>query len=224
MDSLKQILNYTFKDVSLLEEALTHPSCDDRDDAGRVRNYQRLEFLGDSVLGMVISEMLLAHFPHESEGHLARRKSFLVSGKTVSSVVSALQLENYIRLSDSEAQNRGAQNRSVQEDVGEALIGALYLDGGIKAAQSFIVAHWQERLQMLEDAPKDAKTALQEWSQAKNYGLPEYKVAEREGPAHAPVFTVEVTLANGVMAQAKAGSKRKAEQIAAEKLLQQVEK
>ncbi len=216
-------LGYRFKNEVLLEEALTHPSCNLKQEDGSPFSYQRLEFLGDSVLGAVVSHLLITHFPHEVEGDLARRKAVLVAKDAVAKVVRNLGIHEHIRFSAVEANSGACDNSSVQEDIGEAVIGAIFVDGGFDAAREFIATHWLERLKALKDAPIDGKTALQEWAQGRGLGLPIYTLVNQEGPAHAPIFTVEVAVEGRASQQAEANNKRKAEQSAAEKMLEQVE-
>lgn len=218
MDSL----GYQFKENQLLEEALTHPSCNIKKEDGSPFSYQRLEFLGDAVLGAVISQLLVEHFPSEVEGDLARRKAVLVAKNAVAEVVRKLELHQHIRFSAIEEQSGGCDNISVQEDVGEAIIGAIFVDGGFEAARAFIQTHWLDKLKSLEKAPIDAKTALQEWAQARALGLPKYRLVAQEGPAHAPIFTVEVGIEGQSVERAEANSKRKAEQAAATKMLERI--
>ena len=215
-------LGYRFKDAALLEEALTHPSCNLKQEDGSPFSYQRLEFLGDSVLGVVVSHLLITHFPHEVEGDLARRKSVLVAKDAVAQMVRDLGIHEHIRFSAVEANSGACDNSSVQEDIGEAVIGAIFVDGGFEAAHEFITTHWLERLKALKDAPIDGKTAMQEWAQGCGLGLPIYTLVNQDGPAHAPVFTVEVTVEGQAAQQAQANTKRKAEQLAATKMLEQV--
>jgi ribonuclease-3 len=223
MDSLEQILGYSFTHPELLEEALTHPSCNLKTEAGKPFSYQRLEFLGDSVLGSVISGLLYEHFPHEVEGDLARRKSVLVAKKTIAQIVEKLGIDQHIRFSTTEANAGGAGNHSIREDIGEAIIGALYADGGFDVAKAFVQTHWLPLLQAQEEAPVDAKTALQEWAQGRGLGLPSYELIDQQGPAHEPVFTVQVLVKNQAPATAEATNKREAEQLAAKELLEQVQ-
>ncbi|MFW0776881.1 MAG: ribonuclease III [Rickettsiales bacterium] len=213
---LEQKLGYHFNDSALLELALTHPSL------GKDTNNQRLEFLGDAVLGLVIAKMLYAMFPDEEEGDLARRQSALVRGETLATIAQSLSLGDYIKLTDSEAAAGGRDNATNLEDAMEALIGAIYLDGGEVAAETFITARWTEIAKNTVAPPKDAKTALQEWAQGRKLPVPSYNLLDTVGPAHAPEFTIEVTVKGHPPAQAKANSKRAAEQMAAGILLEQL--
>ena len=211
--SIEDIIGYTFQKKHLLHEALTHPSCAENN-KGIPYNYQRLEFLGDSVLGLVIAELLFRLYPDEAEGSLAKRHAALVRSESLAHVAQLLGLEPHIR--------RVATERSTVsnlEDVCEALMGAIYLDGGFEAARKFILTHWEPLARGISEPPKDAKTTLQEWAQRKGLKLPVYTVVETVGPAHAPEFTIEVSVESGETANAKAASKRQAEQLAAKDLL-----
>jgi len=207
-----------YRESVLVKQALTHPSCAQLKD-GAPHNNQRLEFLGDAVLGMVIAEMLYDLYPQEQEGELARRLSALVCGPVLVDIARKIGLGEALIISDSEEQHDGRNNPSNLEDACEALIGALYLDGGLEAAGQFIYQHWYELAQSVTQAPKDPKTALQEWAQARGLPLPGYRVVREEGPAHAPRFTVQVSLPGYGEAEAEASAKRHAEREAAEKLL-----
>lgn len=218
MDSL----GYSFKNEALLEEALTHPSCNLKQEDGTAFSYQRLEFLGDSILGAAISQLLIEHFPQEPEGDLARRKSGLVQKKAIAAVVQRLGLHEHIRFSETEGNSGGKDNISVQEDVGEAVIGAIFADGGFDAAKQFIKAHWLEAMLAQKTAPIDAKTALQEWTQARSLGLPNYQLIEQIGSAHEPIFTVEVSVGGLESQMAEGATKRKAERRAAAKMLEAI--
>lgn len=209
-------IGYTFRNKALLKEALTHPS------AGGTSN-QRLEFLGDSVLGLAVARMLFQQFPGENEGELARRHAALVCGGTIVDVAREIGLGQHLRMAASETANGGRDNPTNLEDACEALIGALYLDGGLPAAEAFIEAHWLPRLHATAAPPKDAKTALQEWAQGRGLPLPAYRVTASQGPSHAPVFTIEASVQGHPPAAATAGSKRVAEQAAAKLLLERLE-
>ena len=205
-------IGYQFCDPELLELALLHPSL------ARPTSNQRLEFLGDAVLGAVVARILYDMFPNEQEGELARRHAALVCGATLTQVAKDIGLGDALRVASGEARD----NASNLEDALEALIGALFLDGGFAAAEGFILPRWRELAGKVSAPPKDAKTALQEWAQARGLPIPGYLVLETEGPAHAPLFTVEVCLQGHPTAQAQAGSKRAAEQLAAAQLLERV--
>jgi ribonuclease III len=207
-------LQYHFKDSELLQLALTHPS------VASAKSNQRLEFLGDAILGAVVAKIVYDLYPDEKEGELARRHAALVCGKTLTQVARDISLGDALHIGTSEIQSQGRENASNLEDALEALIGALYLDGGISAAENFIIPRWRELSKRIEAPPKDSKTALQEWAQARSLPIPVYVTLETSGPAHAPEFTVEVTVRGYEPTYAKAASKRLAEQKAATQLLE----
>ena len=218
---LEQKIGYQFTDVHWLELALAHPSINLHD--ADAENYERLEFLGDRVLGLVIATMLFDQFPDEDEGALARRHAGLVCGDTLAKVAGKLELGRYITLTKGEAEQGGRDNSSTLENVCEALIGAMYKDGGFAVAEDFIVRHWKALLLEVTAPPIDAKTALQEWAQKQGYSLPKYKEVSRTGPAHAPEFVIRVTVGE-YAAEATALNKKQAEKLAAEVLLGMVAK
>lgn len=204
---------HSFKDTSLLELALTHPS------ANKSQNNQRLEFLGDSILGAVIAKLLYDLFPSESEGELARRLAGLVRSETLAQIARSIKLGEKLNIAASEEKLGGRDNTSNLEDALEALIGAIYLDGGMEPAEQFILRHWKKLAETTIAPPKDAKTALQEWAQARGLPVPAYQVKSSTGPAHAPQFTMEVSVNGYPPAEATAASKRAAEQLAASQML-----
>lgn len=208
-----------FLESPLVQQALTHPSCGQKQD-GVPFNNQRLEFLGDSVLGLVVAEMLYHLYPHEQEGELARRFAGLVCGERLVDVARSIGLGEMLLLSDSEIEHDGRENASNLEDACEALIGAIYLDQGFDAARTFIRVHWQELAESVSEPPKDPKTALQEWAQSKGLPLPNYRLLSETGPSHAPAFTIEVYVEQAGRAEATASSKKAAEREAAAQLLQ----
>ena len=180
---------------------------------------QRLEFLGDSVLGMLIAELLYNEFSTEAEGDLSRRLVSLVNGEQLAEIATELDLGELLKLSHSEEEQGGRLNPSNLEDAMEALLGAVYLDGGLDAAREMITRFWKPRATAMKNPPKDAKTALQEWAQARALPLPEYNVISAEGPSHAPVFVIEAVVQGQPPARAEAGTKRLAERLAAQALL-----
>lgn len=217
MDALQKRINYHFRDSALLKLALTHPS------VARAQSNQRLEFLGDAVLGLVVARILYDLYPAEQEGELARRHAALVQGITLTAVARDIGLGEALNVGTSEIQSGGRDNASNLEDALEALIGAIYLDGGMQAAETFIVPRWTEMAKKVEAPPKDAKTSLQEWAQARGLPVPTYTLVESTGPAHAPLFTIEATVQGYPPTQAKAASKRVAEQAAAGMLLERLQ-
>jgi ribonuclease-3 len=206
-------------DRALLDEALTHSSA-----GSSVRSdNQRLEFLGDRVLGLVMSEALYARHPDEAEGKLAPRFNDLVRKETCAEVAEEIGLGEHLRLGRSETLSGGRRKTALLGDAMEAVIAAIYLDQGLEAARDAILGLWGARLTKQREAPRDAKTAIQEWAQARGLAPPKYSEIARAGPDHAPVFTIEARLGSGQRAIGEAPSKRAAEQAAAATLLDQVE-
>lgn len=219
-DAISTILDHEFADPALLRRALLHRSAAPTGDLG----YERLEFLGDRVLGLVVTDMLMVAFPAENEGALARRLAGLVRRETLADVARGFGLGQFIRLSRSEEECGGRDNETILADVCEAIIGALYQDGGLEAARSFVQHHWADRLAAATEPPRDAKTALQEWAQGRGLPLPVYRLVNRTGPDHAPEFTVSVEVEGQAPDQGMGPSKRLAEQAAAEFLFQHIDK
>ena len=215
---LTQALGHRFEDQTLLEKALTHPSASS---ASRPDN-QRLEFLGDRVLGLLIAQKLMQAYPSAQEGDLAPRFNALVRREALAEVAEDIGLGQHLRLGRSESTSGGRRKAAILADAMEAVIAALYLDGGMEAADAFISAQWHHRVEAVDTAPTDAKTAIQEWAQGRGLALPEYKMVSRTGPDHAPKFVIEARLQDGTTATGKAGSKKQAEQAAAEALLNMV--
>lgn len=222
LEALCACLGHDFAAPARLQEALTHPSR--RAESGDGVSYERLEFLGDRVLGLIVAELLFERYPDENEGTLARRFAALVSGETLAQVAGALELGDYLCLAKSESAAGGSANPANLANLCEALIGALYLDGGLAAAAAFVRREWAGRLAAPGAPPRDAKTALQEWSQAAARGLPAYRTVESSGPAHAPEFEVEVAVAGVGSARGRGSSKRAAERVAAAALLVALER
>ncbi len=212
-------IGYRFADKGLLERALTHRS----KGLPRGETNERLEFLGDRVLGVALADMLYRAFPNEPEGSLSPRFAHLARKETLADVAADLDLGRYVRMSGNEEAVGGRENAGILADACEALLGAVYLDGGHEAAVKLVRAHWQDRLNHAPRNLKDAKTRLQEWAQGHGLPVPMYETAERTGPDHAPVFTIRVFLKTGETAEALGASKRAAEQGAAEALLKQLD-
>lgn len=219
---LARRLGYNFKQPDLLVRALTHSSTLANAGGAGERSYERLEFLGDRVLGLIAADMLLEAFPNENEGQLARRHVALVRQEALARVAREIDLGGYLYLARSEEDSGGRSNPATLADACEALIGALYLDGGIETAGRFIRAAWRAMLMESPSPPQDAKTSLQEWAQGRGLPLPVYREVGREGPDHAPVFTVEVTVSGQDSMGGQGSSKRAAEQRAAEEMLKKV--
>lgn len=210
-------LGYTFADPALLGRALTHTSVDAGGGPGA--SYERLEFLGDRVLGLVVAELLLETFPKAAEGELAPRFNELVRREAVAKMARGLDVGRHLRLGQGEHQTGGRDKTAILADVGEAVIAAIFLDGGLEVARRFITQEWSTEIANQSVTPRDAKTALQEWSQSRGVGLPQYRETGRMGPDHAPRFTIEVVVAGLAPARGTGSSKREAEQLAAEALL-----
>jgi ribonuclease-3 len=211
---LADALGHRFERSELLTEALTHPSARTRRGAAK-RGYERLEFLGDRVLGLIIAELLWRRFPDEAEGALTRRHTSLVRRETLTSIAKEIGLGAHIVLSAGEEAAGARANPSVLADVCEAVIAALYLDGGLSTARAFVERWWEQRLTKLGAPPRDPKTALQEWAQARGRSLPVYRTVAAEGPAHRRTFTVTVSVQGLPPATASGSSKRAAEAAAA---------
>ncbi|MCI5059655.1 MAG: ribonuclease III [Alphaproteobacteria bacterium] len=211
--ALEKKIGYHFKDPHWLERALTHPSTNDD------YNYQRLEFLGDRVLGLVIAHALFEEFRGENEGGLAKRHTALVQGPTLSIIGQAHKIGEHIILSSSEKASGGQMNENIVSDVVEAMLGAIYLDGGYEPVRKVVLNLWGDNIHTLETAPQDPKTELQEWLQARGLALPVYEIIAKEGPDHAPDFTVSLSAEGLESITAKGPSRRQAEKTAARKML-----
>ena len=216
---IETILGHEFARPDLLREAMTHRSA--IHSRGRVRgrgSNERMEFIGDRVLGLLIAEWLAERFPREQEGDLGRRLAVLVSQPVLAEVAEAIGLGEALAVAPGEAKAGVRRRATVLADALEAALGALYLDGGLGAAREFVRRAWVAVMERHEDPPKDAKTRLQEWVQARGLALPDYAVLSRVGPPHAPEFMVTVAVGAAV-GSGTAGSKRAAEQLAARDLL-----
>ena len=218
-------LGHLFKDEELLKRALTHGSLvkgTSRKKHKAADDYERLEFLGDRVLGIVIAEELFRRYPNAEAGQLSRRLNAQVQKNTLAEIALQFNLPQYVLISDELRATGGAENPSLLEDVVEALIAALYLDGGMAAAKAFIVKFWWPRFDEVHAARKDPKSELQEWAAKNGKALPNYRIVKEEGPDHNPKFTVEVSVEGGWRSEAKASSKRHAEKEAARLLLKEL--
>lgn len=216
MDNLEKEVGHDFENKNLLRDALTHSS------TGRKNNYERLEFLGDRVLGLAVAEILYDRFPDEAEGDLAKRLAVLVQGKMLAQIALKINLGDYIDFSDAERVAGGAENQNILSDVFEAMIGALYLDAGFSKCRELIDSLWEDSFYDMKAPPQHPKTELQEWAQAKALPLPEYNIVKQEGPDHAPVFHVELTVQGHGPVIARASSRQEAEKKAASLFLQQI--
>ena len=214
---LEQTIGYRFKDGELLVRALTHISA--LAGGSRAGSYQRLEFLGDHVLGLIISEMLFRAFPKGDEGELSRRLADLVRRETCADVARSINLGEAVRLGTSESNSGGRSRTAILADVCEALVGAVFLDGGYAAATELVERLWGERMRAPSRPLRDPKTMLQEWAQARGLPTPAYREVERLGPHHNPEFRIAVTLPEREPAEGRGRSKRVAEQAAAAAML-----
>jgi ribonuclease-3 len=212
-DQLQKRIGYNFRNTGLLKAAMTHSS------TGGDKNNERLEFLGDRVVNLVMAQELYTRFPEEAEGDLAKRHAALVQGKMLARIARDLKLGEAVILSDAERAAGGDDNENILADCCEALLGALFLDGGIDECRRVVLALWGDRIDNLRKPPRDAKTALQEWAQARGLGLPRYVLISREGPDHAPRFEVEVQIDGHLPTKGTGSSLRKAEKEAAAILL-----
>jgi ribonuclease-3 len=220
--ALSAVLGHGFARSELLVQALTHPSIQQGRRPKSSAPYERLEFLGDRVLGLVVAEMLFNRYPDEAEGALARRHAALVRRETLARVADQIGLGRHLALARSEEEAGGRSNPGILADACEAVIGALYADAGFDAAATFVRSRWQPLMEEALAPPKDAKTALQEWAQGRGLPLPAYRMLGQEGAAHEPIFLMEVAVDGVGSTIGRGPSKRVAEQAAAGALLEQV--
>ena len=219
LDALEENLGHRFADRALLERALTHAS------RGLEVSNERLEFLGDRVLGLVVAEWLYAQYPGEMEGGLAVRLNALVRREACAKAGLAAGLPEHLIMATSESGSGGRAKPAIVAGACEAVIAALYLDGGYEAAKRFVLRYWESEFATLTDDLRDAKTALQEWAQSgalPTRAQPVYKLISREGPDHGPLFTVEVSVPGHKPQTGQGTTKRDAEQAAARAMLQEV--
>lgn len=213
LSALAPIIGHNPRDPALFVQALTHGS------TGQSPDYQRLEFLGDRVLGMVIADLLFARFPKAAEGQLSAFLNRLVSRESCAEIARTCNLGPLIRLGKQARDDGGAGSTNILGDVVEALIGALYLDGGIDCARLFIERHWAEPVSAISQAPRHPKSELQEWAAARNRKSPVYTMVGKSGPDHDLRFTVQVEIKGLGAAQATGTSKQEAETLAAQQFL-----
>jgi ribonuclease-3 len=212
---LEAKLGHTPANPGLFERALTHASHGED-------NYERLEFLGDRVLGFTIADWLYGLFPDEPEGKLSRRLNVLVSRDTCAEIARELGLAPHLKLGKQALSDGAFDSDNILGDAVESLIGALWLDGGLESARRFIRVAWASRVDSAEKAPKHPKSALQEWAAANNRRAPAYELLGRSGPHHAPTFVVKVSIRGIGEAEAEGLTKQEAETAAAEALLEQL--
>jgi len=209
LKKLEKELSHNFKDKELMAHALTHSS------VGGDKSYERLEFLGDRVLGLIIAELIYEKFPRESEGDLAKRLAALAQGELLASIAAEIDLGTHIQLSDAEAFAGGAKNQNILADAFEALLGALYIDGGFKKCRALIERLWDKKFHEMKTPPQHPKTAVQEWAQGEGLPLPVYKILTQHGPDHAPMFDIELTIQGHKPVTAQGHSRQEAEKLAA---------
>lgn len=212
-------IGYTFKDALYIERALTHSSANIT--AGGL-DYERLEFLGDRVVNLVVADLLFTHFRGDREGALAKRHTALVRTETLALIARELSLGDFVVLSDAERRAGGAENDNILADLTEAVTAAIYLDSGFDVAKDFVERCLGNRLHDMVEPPRDAKTALQEWSQSKGLGLPIYDVVGQDGPDHAPTFTIRLIVDGYDAVEATSNSKKGGEKDAARAFLSQI--
>jgi len=212
---VKRVLGHEARDPALFERALTHSSLGED-------HYERLEFLGDRVLGLAIASWLYEMFPNEPEGKLSRRLNALVDRDSCAEVARELGVASQLRLGKQAREDGASESENVLGDITESLIGALYLEAGYEAAAAFVRRAWDDKVSTRDKAPKHPKSALQEWAAANNRKPPVYQLADRQGPHHAPTFVVEVEIRGVGTASAEGTSKQEAEKAAAAKLMEQL--
>ncbi|WP_421931609.1 ribonuclease III [Phenylobacterium sp.] len=218
VSELEARIGHVFKDRDLLERALTHASVGDG--ATKVRHNERLEFLGDRVLNLLAAEALMALNTEAREGEMSRLMAALVNYHACAEVARSVGLPDALRLAASATKIGARENDTVLGDACEALIAALYVDGGMDAARTFFQTFWADQFATLDEPRnKDPKTRLQEWAQAQGLALPAYSLVSRTGPDHAPVFTVQVAIAGYESQAAEGRSKQEAEKAAAQVML-----
>lgn len=218
LTSLQKKLGYSFQNSALLEQALTHRSC-------KGLHNERLEFLGDAVLSMVIADALYQHFPKTREGDLTRMRASLVKGVTLAEIARELDIAKYLRLGPGELKSGGSRRESIQADAVEAILGAIYLDTGIEACRERIMSWFGSRLTAIQPGvQKDSKTLLQEFLQGRRLALPQYEVIDIQGEAHEQTFTVRCVVDGLFPVEASGSSRRKAEQDCAQLILEQLKK
>ncbi|MGV6800415.1 MAG: ribonuclease III [bacterium] len=219
LEAIQNRLDYQFKDISLLERAVTHSSLSNQSED--IKNLERLEFLGDRVLGLLTAEELWRRYPNFSEGDMAPRLNALVRKESCARAAREIGLDKALKMSRSEEEAGGREKDAILGDACEALLGGLYIDGGLAAARQAYSLYWLKDFDKLAARFKDAKTALQEWAQQHIGETPKYEVINRDGPAHRPHFVVSVTITSHEPVIGEGGSKRSAQAEAAKTFLLQ---
>jgi ribonuclease-3 len=217
---IEEKIGYEFRDKKLLKQALTHPSSKKNKNS---QDYERLEFLGDSVLGLLVSEILFKNYPNEKEGLLAKRRAAIVCRDSLYDIAKKISLGEDLILGVGEDQIGGRDNKANLENALEALTAAIYLDGGLESARRFVERLFSGFIGSMKKPPKDPKSTLQEWAQGKGFDLPRYDVISMTGPSHEPRIKVELTLGEHKVTHTSS-SRKEAERLAAEKLLKEITK
>jgi len=218
-----QKIGYTFKSAKLIEEAFTHPSCLGLGPVlSAQKSYERLEFLGDAILTFIITELLIKNFPKETEGQLTKRRATLIKGGVLVRVGKEIEILNHLITARSIGAFNESESFKITEDMTEALLGAIYLDGGMQACKKFVIQYWTPFLFKEIVPDDDPKTYVQEWSQKRGFGLPKYNLISKSGTAHAPIFTIEVAVANLPTFSASSVAKKLAEKAAAKALIEYI--
>lgn len=213
---IEESINYKFKNGLLLTQALTHPSAKKN---ARFQDNERMEFLGDSILGFLISQKLYEKYPNEAEGALARRKAAIVCRQSLAEIAREINLGDSLILGHGEDLGGGRHNDANLENALEALMAAIYLDGGLEVVDKFINKFFDRAINHMVDPPKDPKSKLQEYLQGNGKAIPVYEIKSIDGPAHSPQIEVELNV-DGHVLSVVASSKKKAERLAAEKMLE----
>ena len=226
IEKLQKNLSYRFRNIELLKEALTHKSFVNENPETHLKDNERLEFLGDAVLDLSISTFLIKNFPYFQEGELSRFKSMVVSEPSLSNIAARLELGQYLFLGKGEEQTGGRKKESLLANALEAIIAAIYLDGGLASADEFIRVAFIEDIMMIvrEGINLDYKTTLQEYCQARGLSLPVYKVIKETGPDHKKTFEIELFINGEVVGIGVGGNKKDAEQKAAKEALKNLDK
>jgi ribonuclease-3 len=220
LSALEARIGYVFRDAELAARALTHVSSPSTSAQGRGLSYQRLEFLGDRVLGVAVAEMLYVAYPQASEGELSMRLAKLVRRETCAAIAEEWDVGPHVVMGQGEARGGGRKKAAILSDICESLIGAVFLDAGYEAARDLVQRSWRARMDADAEPERDAKTAVQEWAQARALASPRYVEVARSGPAHAPQFVMQVELEGFEPERGEASSKRAAEQAAAQAFLE----
>lgn len=217
-NNFSKAIGYTFKNEALLTEALTHPSFLGTNANKALGSYEKLEFLGDAVLSLLIAKFLFENFPADTEGALTKKRAALINGEVLFKIGTKIGILEYIHIAKSFDALNEKEKMRITEDALEALIGALYLDGGMDVCEKFIKENWADTLH--QELSLDAKTELQEWSQRNKLGTPKYSVLSQTGQAHAPIFTVAVSIKDMPEFTASSYSKKTGSQEAAKLMLE----